>query len=173
MVEKPSKENFDLFNTLSGRAYPSEDVVVYVNEARMHELKPLREELQVQSSDKTKRAKELKAQVDEIVADIKASALTFHIRGVAPAVTDLLVEKYRKSDDYETLEAELLAATLIRVTNADGEVDERKFSVEECAQIRDMLPRSAYEKISKTVTKLNLDGAIYDQTVDSGFLQKP
>lgn len=174
MAEEVTRETFDMFKTLTGRAYPEKDIIVYTNEAKIHELNDIRKELQVQTSNKTKAYKELEKRAEEVSEEIKDSALIFHLRGVAPGVTGILVEKYQREEkDWAGLQDELLSATLVKVTNADGKVDERKFSIEECAQIRNILPQAGYEQLAKTITELNMSGAIYDAAVDSGFLQKP
>lgn len=163
-------KTFNLLETIQGRAYPEDEVTVYTNEAAIHELHKLRDELKYHTNEKTKAYKELDKKVKAATKAIEESALTFKMRGVAPAVVNLLVDKHREVS--EDLQDELLAVTLVAVVNADGAEDRRKFSAEDCKVIRDTIPMVAYNKIAVLVTDLNMGAAIYDQTIDAGFLQK-
>lgn len=167
------EKTFDLLKTLQGRAYPEDEVTVYLDGDGIYRLAQIREELTEHADPKKKAYKDLEAEAEKLAKSILETELTFKLRGVAPGVVSLLVEKYQKEEAFEALQDELLAATLVSVVDAKGAEDRRKFSVEDCKEIRHMLPQAAYVQISNKVTDLNMNAAIYDQTVDSGFLQKP
>src|SRR5690625_2924892 len=111
-------KTFDLIKTIQGRAYPEGEVTVYLDEASIHELHALSEQLKYHTNEQTKAYKELDKKVKEATKAIEKSALTFKMRGVAPSIINLLVDKHRENSD--VLQDELISATLYAVV--DGEV---------------------------------------------------
>ena len=107
------EKTFDLLKTLQGRAYPEDEVTVYLDGDGIYRLSQIREELTEHADPKKKAYKDLEAEAEKLAKSILETELTFKLRGVAPGVVSLLVEKYQKEEAFEALQDELLAATLV------------------------------------------------------------
>lgn len=166
------EKTFDFLAALEGRSYPEDEVTVFIDEAGLYELHKINEEQKFIGDPDSKEAKALERRKKALTKQVSATAMTFKARGVAPAVSQMLVKKYSEKDDYEGLADELLAAVLVAVVDANGAEDRRKYSKDDAKKIRDLLPPAAYGKVSDMVNDLNINAAIYDQTVDAGFLPK-
>jgi len=167
------EQTFDFLKTLEGRSYPEQEVTVYIDEAGLHELHQIGEDQKYIGDVDSKEYKALERRKKALVKQVGASAMTFKARGVAPAIVQTLVKKYGEAEDFEGLQDELLAAVLVAVVNAEGAEDRRKYSKDDAKKIRDLLPNGAYTQLSNMINDLNMNTAIYDETIDAGFLPKP
>jgi hypothetical protein len=66
----------------------------------------------------------------------------------------------------------LVASNLIKVENANGEVDERAFTYEEVDEFRKYLPKEVWDLITEKMQQLTLAGAYFKGLTDAGFLPK-
>lgn len=128
-----SEESFDLADALDGVSYPTEDVTVYLDGAKAHELNLVLDmiaELEIKSENESaakngtiaddpakeqtdKDIEALKAREVVLISEITSSALTFKLRGVAPEVWRIIDKEARrkikpdtKSED-DQLEAQI------------------------------------------------------------------
>jgi hypothetical protein len=65
----------------------------------------------------------------------------------------------------------LIAANIVSVENANGEVDERLFSKEDVIELRGVLPGESWDKLVATMQKLTLATGYFKGLSDAGFLQ--
>lgn len=111
-----SVEKFDLRSALSKVSYPTQDVTVYLDGAKAHELNVVLDEIsdlehkavgysaQAQGSmvdapekeDVDAEIAELKVQEAALIKEIAASALTFTLRGLAPTQWRLIDKEARR-----------------------------------------------------------------------------
>lgn len=123
--ELKSEESFDLAEVLKGASYPTDDVSIFLDGAKAHELNMVLDEiseLSRQALDYTAgnnggmtdspEKEELDEQIEELelrqkalIADVLKSRLTFTIRGAAPEQWKLIIKKWtrksKKADDIE------------------------------------------------------------------------
>lgn len=163
--------SFNVIDTIQGRSYPTETVKVYLDEASVYELDKLNQKMSVEKD--TKKYSALEKQADELVKQIEESALTFHLQGIPPAATQELYDRYDKQElSAEELHDQLLAACLQKVVRADGAIDERKFTIEQTADFRKFIPPTEMGRIAKTINQVVTNTAIFENTVNAGFLHK-
>lgn len=109
-----TSETFDLVSVLNGTSYPTEDVKVYLNGAKAHELNALVEEIDeleklageagndggiTESPEKQEldaQIEDLKARRKQVIEDISSSALTFSLRGLAPEQWRIIGKTWRR-----------------------------------------------------------------------------
>lgn len=156
-------DDFDIIAFIEGSNYPEKTVTLYTNGKAALELRDETDE---------SRIKELQKQIAD-------SALTFTLRGLAPKVVEVMMNKMNVnskdiSDEervkrfIESTDA-LTAATIVKVVTADGREDKRAWDTERAAALRGVLLQSEYEKLSEGVATVNFDGKLFDEAVDAGF----
>lgn len=208
--EMKGDETFDLVEALNEVTYPKGEVKVYLDAAGAEELNEILQEIselarqaagfsaEAQGSMTDAPEKEaldaeievLQAREKELIQRVSGSALTFTMRGVAPAVWRILVKEVRrknkpasKSDDdvaeaneiqVEKLDNELVAAAIIKVTNSKGNSDERAFKVETVEKLRDKLLQSEWERLVDKANVLTFANSVFHnvKAADADFLSQ-
>lgn len=179
LVEAAQKKGtFSLVDAVKGKANPRDSVEVYLDMESAYELAKLND-LLIGEPDPEK-ADILKAQADELSERILKSKLTFHMRGIDQRETELIEEKSRKDLGEEATDAEvwedylcaLVAANIVNVEDADGNVDEHVFTTREIKNIRHAMPTESWNKIVQTMQGLTLATGYFKGLTDAGFLPK-
>lgn len=103
-IEASKEETFSFLDRLTGRNYPTEEVVVYLDEAGAHKRNKLVAEIEKQTyllkaddkAEATKRGRKitlLQKRVDEIESEIKGSRVVFHLEGIPSEEYDAIVDE--------------------------------------------------------------------------------
>jgi hypothetical protein len=184
-VEKATdKSTFSLVEAIKGRGYPTEEVTVYTNADAAYNLAETNALLETLAQGKQQDTEEydnLDAVAQQLKAEVQESALTFSLRGISPGEVQRLskkVAKQARAEDLDEDEEALLrtaawfAPHVVRVSNAQGEVDEHLYTAEEARVLMDLLPQSEWNKLLVAMSKLSLGSMYFDQLVDAGFLPK-
>lgn len=176
---------FDITEFAKGRAYPQDTVVAYVDVDSAYELNKIN--TQINTALPGVDLSELEAKAQELTEKILASKIIFHMRGVNQSIIESINAKCNelhppKADEYgnEQLDenwmkvwtCSLVASNLIKVENANGEVDERAFTYEEVDEFRKYLPKEVWDLITEKMQQLTLAGAYFKGLTDAGFLPK-
>lgn len=173
---------FNLSEVIKGRGYPQKDVTVYIDGAAAFELVELEEKMKSLSEDSAEYAK-LEKQAEDLAHKVQDSKLTFTLRGVSQSIVEAISEKADKqfsresedeynSDWFKFYVTSLVAENLVRVTDKDGNVDERHFTYEEVSEIRDNVPIESWTLLVNTMQKLTLATGYFKGLTDAGFLPK-
>lgn len=188
LVEKAQKKGtFDIAKFAKGIAYPEDIVVAYLDIESAYKLSKLNEQMsKLKTQDPTEYEK-LEVQAKELSDKILVSKVSFHMRGVnqevIEAITSKCDKKYPKKLDAlgQVIENEdwvkdwtcgLIASNLVRIENADGEIDEKVFESEDIAELRKHLPREVFDLLIAKMQQLTLAGAYFKGLTDAGFLPK-
>lgn len=154
---------FDLFEFLSGAAYPEDDVRVYTDRKAVYELDKI--ETEISNERDSARADELHAKSEAIKESIRATSLTFKLRGLpTPLVQDVdngVNAKFGnevESDEKNLYRmVELLRLHILEVTRADGAKDTREWNHDGTkALIEEHLPTSQASKLLSAVGELTM-----------------
>lgn len=173
---------FNLSEVIKGRGYPQKDITVYIDGAAAFELVELEEKMKSLSEDSAEYAK-LEKQAEDLAHKVQDSKLTFTLRGVSQSIVEAISEKADKqfsresedeynSDWFKFYVTSLVAENLVRVTDKDGNVDERHFTYEEVSEIRDNVPIESWTLLVNTMQKLTLATGYFKGLTDAGFLPK-
>lgn len=178
-AQKPS--TFNLAEVIKGRGYPSKDVTVYTDAEAAFELI----EIEDQMNQLTEVDKELEAKAEELAERVQKSQLVFHMRGVGQGEVERINDKadqlYKKPDlkeeDYSSdwfkyYITALVASNIVRVTDADGNVDESHFEYDDLVEVRNNLPADSWGLLVSTMQKLTLASGYFKGLTDAGFLPK-
>ena len=173
---------FNLSEVIKGRGYPQKDVTVYIDGASAFELVELEDKMNSIAED-SEEYKELEKKAEELAHKVQDSKLTFTLRGVSQSVVEAITDKADKlhsrqtedeynSDWFKFYVTSLVAENLVKVTDKDGNVDERHFSYEEVSEIRDNVPIESWTLLVNTMQKLTLATGYFKGLTDAGFLPK-
>lgn len=163
-------DEFDIIDFIEGSNYPEKTVTVYTNGKAALELRTLNEAPEAERDSAAIEAKQ---------AEIEASALTFTLRGLAPAIIEVMMKKIEVNSKDITDEERvkrflestdsLTAASIKGVKTADGREDKRAWDTARAAKLRGHLVSSEYEKLADGVNTVNFDAKLFSDMVDAGF----
>lgn len=174
--EAQSKKKFNLAEVVKGRGMPEDIVDIYVDAESAYELSKLN--TQLVSLSEAEDLEPLEARAQELADAIIASKLTFHMRGLPQKVIEVIERRSRVNksgnEDDSLLEyfSRLIAASIVKVVDADGNEDDHQFTHEEITDLRGVLPSESWERLVSTTQKLTLASGYFRGLTDAGFLPK-
>lgn len=179
--EAQKKGKFSLADAIKGRAFPEKSVDVYIDAASAYELSELLER-QKALDPSNPEYEELTARAEELSKTILDSKITFHMRGVGQGVVERVTKEANELYPTESpvnneawskyYVSALISENIVKVTDAEGNVDESKFTLEDVLELRDIIPIDAWEVLIDTMQKLTLASSYFDAVTDAGFLPK-
>lgn len=171
--EAQAPGTFDVLSFVEGTAYPTDTVVIYQDVKSVTDLlNANNRRLEMDKSEKTGDYTEIDAEIAELTEKVKASAMSFYLRGMPPGVSRTIFNATDDTTDaqYREMENELIAKTIVRVTNAAGASDERLWDGETVAKLRDFVKEGEFRKLVTAVANVNFNAMVFDQATDAGFL---
>lgn len=209
--EMKSPGKFDLSKAINQVSYPTGKVSVFLDGAqagRSHEiageLLDLKHLAATQSAgsnggivddpemdDTLAQIAVLEAEQAEVIDSILSSKLTFHMRGVAPAVWRSVDKNARASADFKPkdktnteevqelsmqrndwVNAKIIAHSIVSIENADGDVDDSAVSIETVNALHDALLQVEWDKIKDKMEELTFAANLFAQATeqDADFL---
>jgi hypothetical protein len=176
---------FDITEFAKGRAYPQDVVTAYLDVDSAYELNKLN--TQINNALPGEDISGLESKAQELASKIIKSKIVFHMRGVNQSVIEDITNKCNKDYPSDTdafgnetpnpdwvrvWTCSLVAANLIKVENANGEMDERAFTADDVDEFRKYLPKEIWDLITEKMQQLTLAGAYFKGLTDAGFLPK-
>lgn len=173
----PDPKTFSVLDAIQGRSYPTDEITLYTDAASMYLLNRLEvEQANLTDGD---AANELEPKREELKAAIKATALTFHLRGFSTGVIQSINDEARakfgedvsldKEEPFVWRMDKYVAESIISVTNAEGAVDESRWGVEDAAKLRAHLPDDEWNRLQTAVLALSFASWQFDQAVNADF----
>lgn len=188
LVEKAqSKGVFDITEFAKGRAYPSDSVTAYIDVDAAYELTKINSQINSVLVGEEAKVADLEAQAKVLSERLLASKIVFHMRGVNQSIIESITKKcdelypptmnsfgQEETDPNWVREwtCGLVAANLVSVENADGELDERAFTADDVNEFRQYLPKEVWDMVTEKMQQLTLAGAYFKGLTDAGFLPK-
>lgn len=179
LVDKAqAKGKFKLEEVIKGHGYPEDIVEVYLNSDAAYKLSKISDAL-ASTVEPTAVAK-LEAEAETLKAEILKSKLVFHMRGIDQGQIELLekqakeLNKDNEDEDYWVLDyfCALIASNVVKVEDADGNVDDSVFKIEDARKWRASLPADAWNVLTESMQKLTLATGYFKGLTDAGFLPK-
>lgn len=186
LVEKAQeKGTFDITAFAKDRAYPQDTITAYLDVDAAYRLTALNNKL-----SKTLAGEEydvLEAEANDLAKKIIESKIVFHLRGVNQEIIEHVTNEANKiypteknafgqgevgEDWVRFWTTSLVAENLIKIVNAKGEEDERKFTQTEVLELRKYLPKEVWELIVEKMQQLTLASSYFKGLTDAGFLPK-
>jgi hypothetical protein len=182
-----SEDEFDALAFFSGASLPEDTITVYADTAtayrlaeivRQHEAQKLTES--VEGLSLTDEVADIDPdEVEQLQTKLKTSAVIFKLRGLAPAARDAIEKKARASNPYtegaenseynEDYNANLIASTIVSVSNAKGKLDKNKWDAQRVLAFAKGAQPSEFDKLYTGVFKVNFIGDAIDRAVNADF----
>lgn len=176
-MDTPDVKTFSVIDAAKGTAYPTKDVTVFTDQDTAFKIALL--EFEASETDDDDEVNAIDAQIEALREKIKETALTFHMRGISRGMRIAVEQEIKEKKFGEDTDGRIrysnaahLAAHIIRVTNAQGAVDERVFSTDDALELVASLPDESTDKLFHTMQELTFQAAYFDAAVSADFLSK-
>lgn len=177
-------KKFSVIDFLTKRAMPEDSITVYTDAQSGYELKAL--EAQDADERDPNKSNEIAAKIEELREKIRASGLTFYLRGlptkVHRSINDEAFARFKIDPDADErpkpsviAEAQdwtnykTIAETIVKVESADGSVDDTRWDVEKVEGLRDWLPQEEYDRLFQRVSEIHFRALEFEQEVNADF----
>lgn len=183
-------DTFDVLDFIAGAALPTDEVVVFTDKAAAHRLNRLLEEEAANKSEEADsysladydKSSEHEEEITELYAQLNASALTFELKGLAPALVEA-IEKEKtakhnhRADDLEDIEYfndyyyTLVAKTVTGVRRGDGATNKNPWTVEQVEKLMSTEGLHATQQgvLLNAVIVLNFNSKLFENAVTPDF----
>lgn len=187
---------FSIVNVIKGRAYPSDDVTVYLDEETAYKAAKLQERLRDEAGTLSEKEyseldKELKAAVDEL----ESKKYIFSIKGISEGrreeLLNLSVAQYplEYSEQKNPFTGEVTrteledrgrdalftnfiwAEHIVKIVSPEGD-EQQSITAEEVRELRAALPLASAAAINEAIEKIRVSTAVFMASVDEDFLAK-
>lgn len=187
VAEATNEENFDVFEYFSESSLPEGIVTLYRDTAaavRLLEIKATqtandnREESEgLGITDDVEYVDE--DEIAELTQRLKNSAVTFKIRAIAPAARTALEKAARAKNPYveggentgywEAFNGNLIAKSIVSVTNAKGQQDPNEWTPARVQKFAEITEPSEWAKVFTKTLELNFVSDSIDRAVTADF----
>ena len=199
VAEAKAPGTFNILNVLEERAYPRENVIVYLDEQSAYEASQLQERIDELSKSKSLDVQAdidvLVAERDEVIAKLESQKYVFSIVGISEGLRDDIMgeaaEKFPleyvenknpltgelKLEEKENKDRDRLFTNLLwhnqieKITSPDGSVQD-KVTIKDVEALRRQLPIAAIGAISQSIERLRVSTAVFMMQVNEDFLAK-
>jgi hypothetical protein len=185
---------FNLLEAIKDRAYPTENINVYLDEETAYEASVINEKLK-EVEEPSAEYKKLKTELDSLIKKLEESKYVFTITGISEGKREELYEESVKvyplvyteeknpfTGEIKKVEEEskerdrlftnmLWSAHIKKITSPSGQIQEA-LTTAEIKQLRDVLPLAAVGSINQAIDKIRAATAVFMFTVDEDFLAK-
>lgn len=206
--ELKTPETFELASVLTGITRPKDEITIYTDGERAQQLEDVLVAISTLSKEQAilpvtggitgnPRADEIEDELkalEEVSAllidEIRESSLTFHLRGVPPKQTRLIVKSWDKkikaekdatdeelAEVYEArqdkINAELIAKSTYKVVR-DGKEATGAVSIEFVENLRDEISTGEYQRLATLANSLTVGHGLFNNMIaaDADFLSK-
>ena len=180
LVADAQKKNvFNLADAIKGRSAPEKVITVYTDVQSALELQEIDKKMSdFKYIEDASEFKKLEDRALELTEKISKSKLIFHMRGIDQEATEKVTDFGGDRMTDGTLDfakdytCALVAANIVKVEDADGNLDERKFTLEDGRSLYKSLPVEGWLTLVNTMEQLTLATGIFKGITDAGFLPK-
>lgn len=190
VTEMRNEKPFSALDAIRQVKYPTGKTRVYLDgelAARLEELHVDRRLEEAEGGLASAELNEILAEIEKVEAEIRSSALTFHMRGVPPKVKRIIAKegarqfKIEKSDDElaandklakqnEYITYELIRHSIVKVEDANGNIDTHGWTADEIQQLDEVMIESEFSKIDSLCAKLSSAAHLFNESLDADFL---
>lgn len=209
--ELKNVETFDLNSALTGVTRPKDHITIYTDGERAHQLEEVLSAISVLSHEKAgliptggitgnPRSEEIDGEIasleeaqDMLIATLRSTSLTFHLRGLPPKQTRLIVKGWEKKIKPESkqpseeeqaevneirsdkINAELIAKCTVKVVNGNGAEYKGAVTPEWVENLQDEINSGEFHRLVQLANSLSVAHGIFNNVLaaDADFLSKP
>lgn len=178
LVEEAQKRNkFNLADAIKGKSAPEKTVTVYTDAQAAIDLQDVNDALvnfRYGLQDPSVY-EELEAKAEELSKKVQESRLVFKMRGISQEKYESISEGIDASDSKKFAReyvCALVASNIVSVENANGEIDEREFTMSDGLALYESLPKESWLTLSHTMEQLTLATGVFKGITDASFLPR-
>lgn len=193
-AKKPGR--FNIVSVIKDRAYPSDDVVVYLDEEIAYRAAKLQERLRDEAGTLSeKEYAALDAELKAVVDELEKKKYVFSIRGISEGRRSELLElsiaqfplEYSEQKNPFTGEVTrteledrgrdalftnfIWADHIVKIVSPEGD-EQESLTAEEVRELREALPLASAAAINEAIDKIRVSTAVFMASVDEDFLAK-
>jgi hypothetical protein len=163
-------DTFDVLAFVENTAYPVEHVTLFTDITAAREYTELSAQRQEREDAETDaEADEIEDKLAALAAKLKATSLTFELRGFPPGIVDRIMKEHATEENPAGADNELVAKAIISVTNGSGAKDARLWDAEMVARLKDNVAEGEFLKLLGAVANVIFNAAVFKQATDAGF----
>ena len=174
IIDKAHAEGaFDVLSFIGGTAYPTSRVVLFsdvVSAKKLKEISTTRIQYEIDNGEPLVDEK-LDAEIATLTEAVRKSSLIVELRGMPPGIVRDIVES-EKDDVPDFVDNEIVAKTIVRVSNHEGVSDDRLWDYDAVRELRRFLNEGEVSKLLNAVMEVNFNSAVFDEATDAGFLSR-
>lgn len=178
------KNTFSVLDAVKEKHYPQDITTVYTDVDSAYEIKRLERQIADLGPEDADQINQLDSVIATLKENIKASSLTFRMRGISRGLKDAIIKETelyfpwtdKTQPDPATIgeggqwsNRKFLAAHIVDVTKADGSVDSHKWSEEEIELLRQELPDESFLELIRLMRDLSFASTYFDASVTPDF----
>lgn len=178
------KKTFSVLDAVKEKHYPQDITTVYTDVDSAYEIKRLERQIADLGPDDADQINELDSVIATLKENIKATALTFRMRGIGRGLKDAIIKegelKFPWTDKTQADPSQygeggqwsnrtFLAAHIVDVTTADGSVDSHKWNEAEIEQLREDIPDESFQELIRLMRDLSFASTYFDASVTPDF----
>lgn len=185
--EATDSGTFDVLDFVSGASLPEDIITIHTDLKSAYRLK------EIYAAEKARDEKSKSEgigmtdevgytdedEVEELTEKLKASAVTFYLRGLAPKAQEAIQKSLQATLPYkqgsvneeydEAFAATLMAKTIQKSVNVRGQIDSKKWDAERVREFSLRIAPSEFDKLYLGVFKVNYLGDAIDRAVNADF----
>lgn len=163
---------FDVLSVIKGRKYPEQSTDIYFDVVAMYELDLLEQRIANETDADAVNA--LDAQGEAIKERIRASKLTFEMRGLGHGHVTALLKKvaadHKEAEGFDLALEQTFAhisASIIKVTNAEGEEGSTEWNRDAVEALYNYLPPTEFGKLTALANDLSFKTLKFEEKATS------
>lgn len=176
--EAQSRGKFKLADVIKGVGHPEDVVDIYLDSESAYKINKLNEQL-ISTADVVEIAR-IEEEIKPLADSVMKSRVRFHMRGVDQKFIEKLEAKSKadnadnEDEDYWLVDymCSLVASNVYKVEDADGNIDESVFTIDDAKEWRGSLPAEGWGALQASMQKLTLATGYFKGLTDAGFLPK-
>jgi hypothetical protein len=189
VTDATAEDSFDALAFFSGAALPEDIVTLYADAGAAYEIAKFKEEEKEREARNAAEGLGLtdddaydntdEDHLNELYTRLRASAVKFHLKGLPPKVLEVMDKHIKATHPYkegaenaeynEVFNAELIAKTIVSVTNLAGKVDPNPWTPARVQEFAVTAEPSEFHKLFVGVFKVNYIGNAIDAAVTADF----
>lgn len=197
--EAKAPGTFSIIDAINNRAYPKDEVVIYLDEQTAYDAAIIDEKIkELGKSASMENQDEIDSLIgkrDALIEKLEAGKYTFILRGISEGLREDLMEQAAKEypieyneiknpitgefsrNEIENKNRDRLFTNLLwhehieKIINSDGS-EQNKISLDDVVKLRRNLPIAAIGELTQSIEKLRVSTAMFMMSVNEDFLAK-
>lgn len=166
-----AQDTFDVLSFISGTAYPTARVVLFgdiVSAKKLKDISAARIQAELETGE-PQDDESVNKQIEELSESVRKSSMIVDLRGMPPGIVREIVET---DNEDVSIDNEIVAKTIVRVSNHTGASDDRLWDADAVRELRRYLNEGEFAKLVRAVMEVNFNTAVFDEATDAGFLSR-